>query len=80
MPSKMLDFAMFVDSGKGYRKLSTHPMSIDIADKDGIDAALKGFSRAAAMWSSNYENYRNAKFAVFTSRHGRNDFKILQRI
>lgn len=80
MTNKMLDIALFVDRGKGWQKLSVYDSAVADNDEKEMTKAFSHFRKQAQMWSNNASSYALAQFAIFTSQHGREDYKLLRRI
>lgn len=78
--TKMLDIALFADKGKGWKKLSTYDSAVADNDDKELGKAFAHFRKQAQMWSNNCTAFALAQFAIFTSPHGRDDFKLLRRI
>ena len=76
----MVDLALFADRGKGWRKLSVFSSALDPKDTAAMASAIAQLQKSAGMWQTNVGAYYSAKFAVFSSEHGKNDFKLLRRV
>lgn len=80
MTAKMVDLALFVDRGKGWKKLSSYDTAILDNDDKELGKAFVHFRKQAQLWANNCTAYYTAQFAVFSSQHGKNDFKLLRRV
>lgn len=78
--TKMLDIALFADRGHGWKKLSTYETAVADNDDKEMGKAFAHFRKQAQMWSNNASAFALAQFAIFTSPHGANDFRLLRRI
>lgn len=78
--TKMLDLALFVDKGKGWKKLATYDVAIADNDDKEMAKAFGHFRKQAQMWSNNCTAYALAQFAIFAAKHNTQDFKLLRRI
>lgn len=75
--TEMFDIALFVDYGKGPRKLQQHEMAIHANDTKALEKVIAGFKKGAALWRANYEPYAIATFSICRSPHGENSFNTV---
>lgn len=76
----MHDFALFVMSDGDWKKLSSYESAVNVSDETAARKAINFLRHVAGYWSNHYSKYYTSQFAVFSSQHGKNDWKLLQRL
>lgn len=77
---RMLDLALFVNGKKGWKKLSSYETAVPSDDDKELGKAFVHFRKQAQLWANNCTAYYTAQFAIFSSPHGKAEYKLLRRI